>query len=249
MRFMIGYTVWNKQDMICWLLEGVSQFFGPENTEVAFHFDACTDDSVNVYNYVMPHYLINMRGWNAAHVHSLVSHTEVRELGGHNRLIDLFMSSACDFLIVAQDDHRFIKDVRPGLEFLALEYGDRLGVVGGRDGFAANYNNFAGSEWSESKVQRRLKHGEFVERPYINSGPVVYNKKLVQVVGKLDEEFYAYYVWDDYGARAREAGFVSGVMGMDLIHRKFGRVQATTAEFIDASARDLARLRQKHPIL
>lgn len=244
---MIGYSVWCKQDMICWLLDGITKVFSPADTEIAFHFDACTDDSVAVFDHTVPQYLLWQGGWKPEQVHKIVSTSEVREVGGHNKLIDLFMASDCDLLIVAQDDQRLTQDVRSHLQSLVTLYGDRLGVVGGRDGFNAGYSDFTGSNWSESQVFQRVLHGQFAARKYLNSGPVVYNKTLVQKVGKLDEEFRAYYVWDDYGARANKAGLINGVMGMDLIHRKFGRLKAT--EWCDYSGADIARLHAKHPVL
>jgi hypothetical protein len=247
MRFMVGYSVWEKQDMIGWLLEGIVKSFDPAKTDIVFHFDACADASEANYDAMAGHYLWRYGKWLPQQTQKISSSVEVREVGGHNRLIQHFMNSNCDMLIVAQDDQRFLKDVCPHLEALHARYGDRLGIVGGRDAYYANYGGFVGSRWSESLVNERVDHGQFVERPYMNSGPVAYTRKVVESVGLLDEEFRAYYVWDDYGARAKANGFVNGVMGMDVIHAKFGRTKAT--EWCDWSAQDLARLHAKHPSL
>ncbi len=245
MKFMVGYTVWNKVDMLTWLLEGIVDCFRAAETEVAFHFDNPLDDGDLAFDSLVPYWLNIRGGWKPEQVHKVVSRTEVRELGGHNKLIDLFMASNCDMLIVAQDDQHWNQSPVLELERLAAHYGDRRGLIGGRDGYCANYGSFTGSSWSESTVQRRLKTGEWVELPYQNSGPNVYNRHLVEKVGKLDELFTAHYVWDDYGARAIKAGFVNGILGMDITHAKFGRVKATT--WLDAS-QDRARLSTKHGI-
>lgn len=248
MNFVIGYSVWNRRDMLSWLLDGIYDTFTPNDTEVVFHFDACTDESDRVFPSLAKSWLVDREnGWPASKIHTLISTSEVREVGGHNRILDWWMTgqptddSLC---IIAQDDQRFTANVRPHLEALYAKYGRRLGLIGGRDGYGVGYSNFTGSMWSESAVERRLSHGEFAERPYQNSGPNVYNPTLVKTIGLLDEEFRAYYVWDDYGHRALKNGFVSGVMGMDLIHRKFGICKAT--EWTDWSGHDMARRQMKH---
>lgn len=244
MNYVIGYSVWNKRDMLSWLLDGIHDVFTPDNTTVVFHFDACSDNSDRVFDSLADFWLVR-RGWPKEKIHKLVSDVEVRELGGHNNVIDWFMTNQPqDFLIMAQDDQRLTADPRPHLERLAAQYGNRLGLIGGRDGYGMNYSNFTGSMWSESQVQRRVRHGEFVPLPYQNSGPNVYNPNLINRVGKLDPEFRAYYVWDDYGHRAMQLGFVNGVMGMDLIHAKFGICTAT--QWCDYSGQDMARRQAKH---
>ncbi len=246
MKHLLGYSVWNKVDMIAWLLEGLANNFSPANTEIAFHFDTCVDGSIESFDCCVQYWLLN-RGWKPEQIHKLVSTTETREVGGHNKLMELFMRTSCDFLIVAQDDQRWnTGTVLADLERLAGHYGERLGLVGGRDGYTANYGNFTGSQWSESAVQRRLGYGEWVELPYQNSGPNVYTRPLVEKVGMLDDQFRAYYVWDDYGARAIKAGFVNGILGMNVTHAKFGRVRAT--QWVDYSGQDRARLTTKHGI-
>lgn len=247
MRHMLGYSVWNKVDMITWLLEGLVGRFDPDRTEIAFHFDTCTDGSIEAFDACVPYWLHKCGGWKPEHVHKIISTTETREVGGHNQLIKLFMErSTCDFLIVAQDDQHWNKSPIDGLEQLAETYGHRIGLIGGRDGYTANYGSFTGSMWSESAVQRRLQPGEWVELPYQNSGPNVYHRHLIEKIGYLDEMFRAYYVWDDYGARALKAGFVNGILGMDVTHAKFGRVKSTQWE--SSSGADRARLTAKHGI-
>lgn len=243
MRHMIGYSIWNKVDHIVWLLEGIASHFDPAQTEVAFHFDTCEDGSIEAFDTCVTYWLLN-RGWKPEHVHKIVSTTVTHEVGGHNRLIDRFMASNCDFLTVAQDDQHFNGSHVASLESLAARYGSRLGLVGGRDGYDWGYQRFVGSLWSESAVQQRLQHGEWAERPYQNSGPNIYSRQLIEKVGKLDEKFTAFYVWDDYGHRSKNLGFVNGILGMNMTHAKFGRMRASV--WNDASGADLARLRALH---
>lgn len=243
MKALVGVTFWNKRDHLVWLLEGIIENFSPEDTEVAFHFDACTDESELAFDSLVPYWLLKRGGFQPEQVHKLVSNPEVREVGGHNQLIQLGLARQCEFIVVAQDDQRFNQPLRNSLLHLKKTYGDRLGVVTGRDAYGAGYSNFSGSFWTESNVSRKLQHGEFLERPYLNSGPIVYNSNLIAKVGLLDSLFRSHYLWDDFGARAHKAGFVNGVLGMDITHAKFGRMTAST--WTDASA-DLARLRAKH---
>lgn len=244
---MLAYSVWNKVDMVTWLLEGIVEHFSPENTEIAFHFDTCVDGSIEAFDCCVPYWLLTRGKWKPEHIHKVISTTETREVGGHNQLMELFMANGrCDTLVVAQDDQRWNKSPLPDLERLAAHYGDRLGLIGGRDGYTAGYGHFTGSLWSESAVQRRLQDGEWVELPYQNSGPNVYNRRLISQVGLLDDKFRAYYVWDDYGHRAIQQGFVNGILGMNVTHAKFGRVRAT--EWVDYSGQDRARLTAKHGI-
>lgn len=246
MKFVVAYTIWNKVDMLSWLLEGIIKNFSPTNTEVVFHFDGCTDGSDQVINTLIPYWLERRGGFKLSQFHAIISPSEVREVGGHNECMRWFMAhQPADFLIVCQDDQQWQNSPCVFLEQLGTQYGDKLGLIGGRDAYrGGGYADFTGSMWSESAVQRRVRHGEFVALPHMNSGPVVYNPRLIEKVGYLDEQFRAYYVWDDYGQRSINAGFVNGVMGMDVIHAKFGRVKAT--EWCDYSGQDYALRQRKH---
>jgi len=65
-------------------------------------------------------------------------------------------------------------------------------------------------------------------------------------VGYLDEEFTAFYVWDDYCLRAEKAGMVNAVIGVDLSHQKIGRGGASNFYVPSISKHDLGRLHTKH---
>lgn len=241
MRTMIGYSIWCKRDMLAWLLSGVVENFEPANTEFAIHFDSCDDGSQESYNRMRDFWLVN-RGFKD---HVLSSDVETREVGGHNALLKLFMASQCDTLIVAQDDQRFESPYACHIEKLSLEI-PNLGVIGGRDGYEAGYGQFTGSRWSESAGIEKIGVGEVRERSYLNSGPITYNRNLVEKVGFLDEEFCSFYIWDDYGARAKKAGLRNFVVGSDITHAKFGHMKNTWWYDGNQSAKDSARLRMKH---
>ncbi len=224
MKYMLGVPVWNKVDMLSWLLDGIRRHCDHKRCEVVFYFDACTDSCQHAYDLMRDFFLVNHGFKNF----SFSGNEEVGEVGGHCRLIERFMATNCDVLIVPQDDQRLEANLLPCVDALFEKHGDGVGVIGGRDGFFRGYKNMCSSEWSESAdCVTRLKHGEYVARPYVNSGPVIYNRRLIEKIGMPDREFKAFYVWDDYAERASRAGFSNFVMGMDVTHGKFGRLSAS----------------------
>ncbi len=247
MRHVVAYSVWNKVDMISWLLDGIVRNFDPATTEVVFHFDVCSDDSINAFC-AMTDFWLTSKKFKWTLLKADPSGPQVREIGGHNSILKHCLANTdAQFITIAQDDQHFNQPIASHLEQLAERYGDRLGVIGGRDGYDWGYGRFAGSFWSESALQERLAHGEWRERPCLNTGPLVYPRKVVETVGYQDSEFMAYYVWDDYALRALKSGFVNGVMGMDLTHAKFGRVSSTWwAVTGEHAAHDIALVKRKH---
>jgi hypothetical protein len=260
MKLFVGYSIWNKVDMVVWLLDGIVRYFDPNQVELGFVFDTCEDDSVDVFHTSKDWWLVRngfkfqVETWDRtlravstgeqSWLKPFETSAPIREVGGHNRLLKMFLASDCDMAVIAQDDQQFARPVYADYLGLDEKYGDRLGIVGGRDGYFQFFRDMASSKWSESSSHERLAYGEFRERPFFNSGPVGYPRKLVETIGLLDDQFTAYYVWDDYGARARAAGFQSVILSTHVIHAKFGRTKATV--FTDASAADIARLRSKH---
>lgn len=256
MKLFVGYSIWNKVDMVVWLLDGIVRNFEADKVQLGFVFDTCDDGTVEAFNSVSNWWLVRNgfkfsgETWDnqlrGTHDWSTPFQTDrpIREVGGHNRLLQMFLKSDCDMAIIAQDDQQFARPVYYDYSKLREIYGDRLGIIGGRDGYGPSFRGMASSMWSESNTHERLPYGSYAERPYFNSGPVGYTRKLVETVGLLDDQFTAYYVWDDYGARALAAGFQSVVLSTHIIHAKFGRTKATV--FTDASAADMDRLRSKH---
>ena len=83
------------------------------------------------------------------------------------------------------------------------------------------------SEWSESMISiRRLAPGEHVERPYVNPGPMIYTRKLIESIGYYNMDFRCWYWWNDYCHRSLMAGFVNVLLGTAIQHKKFGKVPA-----------------------
>ena len=68
MKVMVGFVVWNKVDMLAWLLQGVNIGFpDAKNTEVVFCFDKCTDDCTKAWAPLKSHWLLQ-KGYQARQI-------------------------------------------------------------------------------------------------------------------------------------------------------------------------------------
>jgi hypothetical protein len=236
---IIGYVIWNKPDMIGWLLEGIVKNVPSDRAWLWFQFDRCDDDTVEVFQRLAPQMLAGYRWEHWA------SDVELRELGGHNKLLERFLASDRDVLTVYQDDQRITGPILPDIDAVLHRYGERLGMIGGKDGFEKNEQDRACTHWSECIWGGRvLQRGETAERTCFNSGPIIYPRRTVERVGLLNAYFTAFQVWADYGHRCKAAGLTNVVMGTDLEHRKFGRCQGTWWYRDDTAEHDMAYMRE-----
>lgn len=266
MKLFLGYHIWCRADMLAYLLSGIVENFDPDETELGFVIDNPLDGTNKAFDAMQDFWLVN-RGYKFTPCAPGVTEPkpfkytvfhpdkEVREVGGHNILLKHFVEHTdCDVMVAPQDDIRFNRPVHQALQTVLDTYGPDLGVIGSRDGYFYDYKDIAGSFWSKSfpGPTTRLQHGEFVERPFMNSGPVSYPRHIVEKVGYLDELFIAWNVWDDYGVRCLMAKLRSVVLGLDCTHCSFGRVQHSW--FYDSGggyefkhkSEDYLRFRMKH---
>jgi hypothetical protein len=243
---MIGVGVFGKQDMISWLLDGITQCFPPDS-EVVFFFEACTDASMINFLTLAPSRLKDYI-WSCS-----ASEFHILEHGVHCWMIDRFMESDCDVLVIPHDDNKFLNPyVLDHIEKLMDKYGDRLGWIGGRDGYDASYANMISSPFSASNIARaKIGIGEHAERSQLNTGPMVYTRQLITKIGKPDLGYEGWYWWDDYSLKSKHHGLQNILLGMDCLHEKFGQVQNNHGLFNgDLVARDLKKLITKwQPIL
>jgi hypothetical protein len=239
MKPMVGVGVFGKQDMIGWMLEGIVNCF-PKGTHVVFFFEACTDQSLPNFLELAPKMLQDYP-WSYGQ-----SATHVLEHGVHNWLIDEFMKTDCDLLVVPHDDNKFLgTSVLADIEKVIVTFGDSLGWISARDGYEASYRNMVSSPFSASNggTMTKLPVGEFAAKSQMNTGPVVYTRKLVKKIGKPDMAYEGWYWWDDYALKAKHAGLQNVLLSMDCLHCKFGSIQNNHALFDSALvARDLKRL-------
>ena len=250
-RYMVGYGVWNKQDMIGWLIDGVAHH-APEAMHLRFVFDNCTDDSEKNFDLMHRQILYNPTpGLHEMPTHTMCASKEsspalIHETGIHNALIRFFRDETdYDVLIILQDDQRLTGPIILRLERLLDKCGSGVGLVGGRDGYERGLGSMIGSEWSTSSLKRRLRPGTWEARPYLNSGPLIYTRVVVTKVGGIDPAYEHWYAWDDYCARCIRAGLTSVLLGTSIRHLKFGRTPTTTYYDDGSVVRDLARFRSK----
>lgn len=246
-KAMVGVGVFGKQDMIPWILTGITNAF-PKGTRVVFFFEACTDLSKPNFLEWAPRILGENYPWSYGE-----SSQHILEHGVHNWLIQEFLKTDCDWLIVPHDDNKFVgRTVFDDVERAIAQYGDRLGWISARDGYESSYAKIISSPFSSSNAARsKLPIGQFVERSQMNTGPVVYTRSLINAIGGPSMEYEGWYWWDDYALTAKHAGRQNLLLSMDCLHEKFGSLQNNPDLFDGALvARDLARLTAKwRPIL
>lgn len=217
MKAMIGVGIFEKEDMIEWHLRGISENF-PQGTEVVFYFEACKDGSEAQFDKLAPEILIGKKFSKGSYTEHLL------EVGVHCWLIDRFLESDCDVLVIPQDDNRFTQSIMTSLHTLWDRYGTRLGWISGRDGYGYGYSGMVCSPFSDSNATKRcLPIGDFEEVLMMNTGPVVYFRHVVKKVGKPDTSL-PWFFWDDLCLRCHENGMVNVLLSMPALHTKFGRV-------------------------
>jgi hypothetical protein len=227
MRFIGAYPIWNKIDMVWYLLEGIRDNCKPDEAEWWFIFDDCTDGGAEHFRRIAPELLkgYTYKMWEPPE--------EVYEMGSHNWFIDEFQKHKAEALVVYQDDCRIAgSTLFSDLGRCLDHYGERVGYIGCRDGYNAGLKQFISSPWVKSDMARpgspRVKVGEWAERVSINPGPLIYTKNTVTKVGKLnDQDYKGWYWWDEYALRCKQAGLQNLLLGTEIEHRKFGRVKAS----------------------
>ncbi len=219
-RFMIAFTVWNRVHQIYWCVDAVEEH-QPDIGEVRLFLDGCVDGSEDVCKR-MRHTFTFTTTYEA-------SKEQVGEAAAHNALIRYFMEKTeYDALIVLQHDQALRSPITPTLGYVLAHHGDKVGYVGGRIGFEVGLSKVVGSEWATGPHRKRLLPHTSADRTYMNTGPIVYPRSVVERVGYLDEEYkHCWFVWEDYGARCKKAGLQSVVIWTDIRHRGFGGTQCT----------------------
>lgn len=157
-------------------------------------------------------------------VHVLTHDTELFEHHCNNTMIDYFMNHTDKDVLVVLHEDMLINgfSLFSDLDRLLTEKYN-IGFIGGRDGFNWGYTEMWSSPFSKSKYKYLLDIGQYQKVKLVNFGPVVYTRKTVEKIGKLDAESYVYaYADQDYALKAASHGLNNYVIGMDVIHEKFG---------------------------
>lgn len=243
-KYMVGYGIWNKQDMIGWLLDGISENV-PEVAHVAFVFDHCWDKSRENFNRMYNQFLLGVPMSDLGN-----SERSLHEVGVHLTLMRHFMSKTnCDVLIMPQDDERISRPVLPLLEKVLNKYGDRIGIIGGRSGYDIASSTNISARWVKATGNEKknyLSPGGFTERPYVNTGPIVYPRSTIEKAHYLDAGYEHWFIWEDYAASCKYThGLTNVVVDFPIRHLRFGGAPATTYYNDGSLSRDRKRMVQK----
>lgn len=217
MKPLIGIGIHRKPDMIGWLLSGIHEHFPGVPTLV--HLEAVDNDMRDAWDRDVTNGALSTMP-----IERTESEEHLLEHGVHRLLIQKFMQTDCDVLIVPQDDNRFERSLIPDLEKLWSIYGTDLGWISGRDGHEIGYENMVCSPFSDSNATKTaLPIGEFKEVMMMNTGPVVYFRHVIEKVGLPDADL-PWYWWSDMSLKCHHAGLKNILLSMDCQHRKFGRI-------------------------
>ncbi len=243
MKNLVAYSIWNKQDMLNAIMTGILVNFNPNQTDVLFIFDGCSDKSLSIF---MRNYGIILQNFD---VHYIINPTEEYEYNCQNKIIEFMLNNNYEYVIIFQDDELLgINNIPVILQKIFSLYGNFTGLVGGRDGFNIMFKNGIGSEWSEplhSKI-KYLNTEQFEEVLYLNNGPMVFKKSMVEKIGFLDTNNFTWFYGEiDYCIRCIKAGFKNVVFGTDIVHTKFGKVSNSKIYDNITSAKDLKNLHKK----
>ena len=244
MKIFLHYTIWNKEGHIPWICEGIKKSM-PKNTVLDFVFDNPTDNGVNqlqIYMNLPANEYGSLRGYKC---HYYVSSKKLR-WPNTNDAIERFMKSDCDLFLSPQDDMK-IQD-KFLVENLTKLYQENteVGLVGMRDGLIGN--DFYSSCHSPGGTNTKyLRSGEYQKVDFVNDGPVCLNKRTVQKVGLFDTEYWAHFGDNDYCFRCNDLGLNNFVMGAEVVHEKWGSIEASEVWNQEYSNHDWEVYRRKWP--
>jgi len=243
MKHLLGYVIWNKVNMLDWIADGIVESFKPSDVDLLFVLDNPKDGTEKKLNELIATKLNNFK--IALHVFE----TETYKFPCQNLMMKYCIDHCYKSLIAPQDDQKITdSNLIENIDNLFDIYQYNLGIIGLRDGFEFGYKNMVSSEWSESTYSTlpRLKQGEFIERPLLNDGGLIYPNKIITEIGLNDvTTFKRFYIEDDYCMRTHLGGFSNIVLGNSLIHKKENASLNSTHYDDDTSFHDLTAFRKK----
>ena len=209
--FTIGYSIHNKGHMVDEIINGLVYSLNESKYDIKYKFilDGCTDNTKERFEKER----VKLKNTEYIETNNLF------ELKTNNILMKNFDT---DFLIIFQDD-MVLKDINflDNISKIYKIYGDKLGLLGCRDGFDEGYSNMYGSAFSAS-ARIVLKSGEYREKMMLNRGPIIFTRKLIEIMGYFDEIYgIGTYEEMEYSLKCKLKGLITIVMGVNLIHSKF----------------------------
>lgn len=164
-----------------------------KNDEIIFLFDNCTDGSFETFK--------KLENYLPCKKKIIITHDDLYEVKANNRILK---EATKEVIILFQDDIvNHDKDLKKKV-FNVLKSIKNPGLLGGRSGYELTGNPalperayYRVSNWEHKAKQygKRLEEGGFEKRTFLNRGPIVFTRKLLDEVGYLDEAFYP--LWGD----------------------------------------------------
>lgn len=199
----VGYVVHNKAFLIPQIIEGLKKSFSTED-EFIFLFDNCSDGSEKLEieaKKIFPNVVTQINGGE-----------DLFETKANNAVLKHFMEGKNDTVILWQDDI-ICNDPRIKEKIFKIqEEVSNLGLIGGRSGYdlistqfpEMPINKVSNWEHKDDQYGTRLEKGQFERRTFLNRGPVVFTRQLIEKAGYLDEAYYPQQFDDmDYCARCK----------------------------------------------
>lgn len=205
----VGYIIHNKKDLLPQIFDGLKESFSKED-EFVFLFDNCTDDSLNTAFTESRRVGLDIVALN-------FDDGDLFEIKATNEVLKWFMGeSKNEVIILFQDDivcHD--KNIKNRLDDI-LSIGN-VGLIGGRSGYNLNSIEYPEkpvgkiSNWEHKEDQYQVKMGDAkitrATRTFVNRGPIILTKDLINSVGYFDEYYFPQNCDDlDYCMKAREKG-------------------------------------------
>ncbi len=212
MKVWICYVIWNKAAHVPWICEGIRDCF-PQGTVVDFILDNCTDQTEANLNLM---------------VTGILSGFDVRISKGRkyrwtntNDSMERFTKSDCDVFFSPQDDQKIQdKKLYGNVKTLLEKYGRGV-FMGFRDGVDFDGKYYSSNFSKGYDYTTWLSSGESKLVRYVNDGPILLTKPVIQYVGFFNEDFIAHYVDNDYSFRVNRHGMACYVMGAEVVHEKW----------------------------
>lgn len=208
--------------MVSWLCSGILKSFPNKEVDVYFLLDNPIDGTDQLFEDGTVSRIL--RGYNVKWTYHYANPLEQFKFHLQNIALKYGYENGYDWIICPQDDQK-IEDPNLFYSVTQLLKNDKIGLIGGRDGFdTLDFKNASGSLFSHPTGENYswLTNGQWKEVKYLNDGPLIYSRSVIEKVGYHDEKFKVFMSELDYCRRCYVAGLWNCVLGMSIVHEKFG---------------------------
>jgi GT2 family glycosyltransferase len=232
--------------MVNWLCSGLIKSFPNKEVDVYFLLDNPIDGTDQLFEDGTVSELL--KGFNVKWTVHYANPLEQFKFHLQNIGLKYGYDNGYDWIICPQDDQK-IED--PFLIHILSMMISEVGLIGGRDGFnSLDFKNATGSLFSHPTGDgyKYLKNGETKWVKYLNDGPLIYGRNVIEKVGYHDERFKVFMSELDYCRRCEDAGFRNVNLGMSIVHEKFGTLRSNVYyQRHNYSAQDQKLFNEKWP--